>query len=273
MEGRSKPGNIETTIVIGSGKGGVGKTTVSLNLALALLMKGRKVALLDADLYGPNIPLMLGVRRTKEPQGMAAFWPVVRPGQKTLTPEVKPLERFGLRVMSAGFLISEDQAVRAGTSLMIGKLIESLIYIVDWGDADIIIIDLPPGSDEPLATIAASTELTAGIVVTTPQDVARLDARREIKRFEGFSLPLMGIVENMSFFICAHCGERQEVFHRGDRFTDLDAPLLARVPLAPEISAASDLGRPLLLTGSDSPANSAFLELADEVLSRLPAST
>ena len=171
--------------------------------------------------------------------------------------------------MSAGFLIADTQAVGIGSSLMVGKLMESLLYIVDWGESDTMIIDLPPGSDEPMGTIVASTDVAGGILVTTPQDVARLDAKREIKRFEQLSLPLLGLIENMSYFVCSHCGERQEVFHRGGVYADLGAPLLGEVPLDPAISALADRGRPLLVEDSDSPAVAAFTQVADELLRRL----
>ena len=265
MGDSQKPGKIVDVVVVASGKGGVGKTTVAVNLALALSQRGRKVALLDADLYGPNIPLMLGIHRTIETKGWKEFWPILISRPEDQAPIVQPVERFGLRVMSAGFLIADSQTVNIGSAQMVGKILESLLYIVDWGDADTMIIDLPPASDEPLGTIAASTSLKGGIVVTTPQDVARLDARREIKRFNNISLPLLGIVENMSYFVCGHCGERQEVFHRGQRYARLEGQVLAEIPLDPAVSVLSDTGRPLLLAESDSPATAAFLQLADRV--------
>ena len=257
--------------MVGSGKGGVGKTTVSVNLALALARKGRKVALLDADLLGPNVPLMLGVTRTSEPTGMQAFWPVMTPGLPTPSYDVQPLERFGLKVMSAGFLISDSQAVQIGSSNMQGKFLQSIMYMVDWGDTHTLVIDLPPATDEPLATIASFTEVAGGLVVTTPQDVARLDARRELSRYRQLSIPVLGVVENMSYFVCLHCGERQDVFHRGDRYGDLEAPVIAQVPLDPETSALGDSGRPLLLSNPGGPTAAAFLQVADEVERRLDA--
>lgn len=269
MNERQKPGRIERVILVASGKGGVGKTTVAVNLALAIMRKGRKVALLDADLYGPNIPLMLGIRRTSEAKGWQQFLPILTSPQQRGEPQIESVERYGLRVMSAGFLIADTQVVRIGSSQMVGKLMESLVYIVDWGESDTMIIDLPPGSDEPLGTIVASTDVAGGVIVSTPQDIARLDAKREIRRFEELSLPLLGLIENMSYFVCAHCGERQEVFHRGTVYQNLDAPLLGQIPLDPAISAHADSGRPLILEESDSPAKAAFTELADSLLQRL----
>ena len=271
MNERRKPGSIERVILVASGKGGVGKTTVAVNLALALGRAGRRVALLDADLYGPNVPLMLGIRRTSEASAREQMVPILMSASQRSEPQIESVERFGLRVMSAGFLIADTQAVSVGGSMMVGKLMESLLYLVDWGESDTMIVDLPPGSDEPMSTIVASTEVAGGVIVTTPQDVARLDAKREIKRFQEISVPLLGLVENMSYFVCAHCGERQEIFHRGEAYRDLDAPLLGEIPVDAEISAHADSGRPLLLDKSNSPAQSAFIRLADELMRRLGA--
>ena len=268
---RGRPGKIEDVVLVASGKGGVGKTTVSVNLALALLRKGRKVALLDADMYGPNVALMLGIRRTEEAAGLRGFWPILA-SRRGVEPEVRPVDRFGLKVMSAGFLISDSQAVEIGSNMMVGKVVESMMYIVDWGDSDTMIVDLPPGSDEPMGTIVKTTEVAGGIVVTTPQDVARLDARREIKRLSNLGLPLLGIVENMSHFVCAHCGERQEVFHRGSTYADLGAPVLGEIPLDPLTSTLVDRGSPVLLADQVNPAKLAFQDLADEILERLAGS-
>jgi ATP-binding protein involved in chromosome partitioning len=209
---------------------------------------------------------MLGVSRTEEPKGWQEFWPVVTAGQE---PEVRPLERYGLKVISAGFLISGTRPVHVESSQMVGRLVESMLYMVDWGSSDTMIIDLPPGSQEPMTTIVSSTEVAGGIVVTTPQDVARGDATREINRFKQSSVRLLGVLENMSYFVCRHCGERQEVFHKGERYGELDAASLGEVPLDAEISAHGDSGRPLLLAEDGSPANTAFFRVADETLRRL----
>ncbi len=273
MADKTKPGKIENVILIGSGKGGVGKTTVSVNLALALTRKDRRVALLDADMYGPNVPLMLGLHRTKEADRWDASVPILTSHRRDSVPRVESIEKFGIRVMSAGFLIGDTQAVGIGSNMMVGKLVESLVYTVDWADSDVLLIDLPPGSDEPMNTIIETTAVDGGIIVTTPQDVARLDAQREIRRLRDLSTPVLGIVENMSYFVCAHCGERQEVFGRGERYRDLDVPALGEIPLDAETSALANKGRPLLSTDSDGATRKAFLDLADEVLKRLSDST
>ena len=167
--------------------------------------------------------------------------------------------------MSAAFLIGDNQAPKIGSNLILGKIVESLLYLVDWERADTLVVDLPPASDEPLATIVSSTEVTGGIVVTTPQDIDRLDAKRELQRFTEIGLPVLGFVENMSYFVCGRCGERQDVFHRGDVYFDLGVPLLGTIPLDSEISARNDSGRPVLVDEKDNPGKTAYLDLAHHV--------
>ena len=260
-------------ILVGSGKGGVGKTTVSVNLALALAQADRQVALLDADIYGPDVALLMGLRRRTDASSAdwREFVPIATGDPQRAGRRIPSVERHGLRVMSAAFLIGDTQAARVGSNVMVGKLVQSLMYLVDWGEADTLVIDLPPGSDEPTATIASSADVAGAIIVTTPQDVARLDAQREIKRFRDLRLPLLGIVENMSYFICSHCGERQQVFHRGTTYADLGLPVLGRIPLDAHTSELNDLGQPVVLSPADNIAKSAFQELAREVLRRLEA--
>ena len=271
MDEPKRPGEIKDIVLIGSGKGGVGKTTVSVNLSVALGMLGRKVALLDADLYGPDVALMLGLRRTREaaPDNWRDFIPIVTGPPTSIKPQVPSIERFGLHVMSAAFLIGDTQAAKLGSNLMVGKILQSLLYLVDWGEADTLVIDLPPGSDEPTETIASSAEITGAIIVTTPQDVARLDAQREIKRYRDIGIRIMGMVENMSYFVCDHCGERQEVFHRGTNYADLGVPLLGQIPLDAATSELNDRGQPVVLSPGTNAARGAFQELAREVLSLL----
>ena len=264
MSSRRKPGRIEDIVLVSSGKGGVGKTTVSVNLAVALPQRGRKVALLDAVLYGPNTGLLLGIRRTEEAseRDWSQYLPIV-------TGRQAPVERYGLRVMSVAFLVGDRQAIKIKSDLMLGKLAESLLYMVDWGDADTMVVDLPPGSDEPMETLVSVADVSGGVIVTTPQDVARLDAQRELTRFADAGLNLLGVVENMSYFACPHCGERQEVFHRGETYADLDEHVIGRIPLDAETSAHNDRGRPIVLSDSDGEAKSAFVELADTVVRKL----
>ena len=264
---RRRPTGVRDIFLVGSGKGGVGKTTVSTNLALALSHLGRNVGLLDADLYGPNVALLLGIRRTKETNASnwEEFIPVVSTGHARIRPRIPSIKRYGLNVMSAAFLIADTQAPKIRSNLMVGKVVESLLHLVDWGAADTLIVDLPPASDEPLATIVSSTEVSGGIVVTTPQDIDRLDAKREIQRFSEVDLPVLGFVENMSYFVCDRCGERQDVFHRGNLYSDLGVPLLGKVPLDPKISARNDSGRPVVEDGNDCPAKTAFMAVAHQV--------
>ena len=266
-QARRRPAGVQNIFMVGSGKGGVGKTTVSTNLALALSRLGCNVGLLDADLYGPNVALLLGIRRTKEADASSwqEFIPVVSTGHAGDRSKIPSIKRYGLNVMSAAFLLGDAQAPRIGSNLIVGKVVESLLHMVDWGAADTIVVDLPPASDEPLATIVLSTEVSGGIVITTPQDIDRLDAKREIRRFSEVGLPVLGFVENMSYFVCGHCGERQDVFHRGNLYSDLKVPLLGKIPLDPEISARNDSGRPVVTDEKDSPAKSAFLDLAHQV--------
>ena len=264
---RRKPAGIKHILVVGSGKGGVGKTTVSTNLALALSQQGHDVGLLDADLYGPNVAMLLGIRRTREAgtTNWREFIPLLPGGATDATPRIPSVNRYGISAMSPAFLMADTQFAQISSGLMEGKIVESLLYLVDWGDADTLVIDLPPGSDEPLATIVSSTDVSGGIIVTTPQDIDRLDAKREIQRFGQALLPLLGLVENMSYFVCGHCGERQDVFHRGGVYADLGVPLLGEIPLEPGISASNDTGRPIVEHARDSPARTAFLALAEQV--------
>ena len=256
-------------LAVAGGKGGVGKSTVAVNLALGLARLGYRVGLLDADVHGPNVPLMLGVRRRGDAVGWQAIVPLA-----TGTPGARlpALERYGVRVMSLALLAGEDQALLADNASMVGWLVRGLLELVDWGDLDVLVLDLPPGTGEPLATILQTVRLDGVVLVTTPQDVARLDAGRALAAFQAANVPVLGVVENMAYLLCPHCGERIEVFHRGrvPRAVAGDAmPLLAEIPLDPALSAAADSGRPVLITDPDGPQATAFINLAAAVASRL----
>jgi ATP-binding protein involved in chromosome partitioning len=242
---------------------------VAVNLTLGLAKLGYRVGLLDADVHGPNVPLMLGVRRRGAAVGWRAIVPLATgtPGARLLA-----LERYGVRVMSLALLAGEDQALLADNAPMVGLLVRGLLELVDWGELDVLVLDLPPGTGEPLATILQTVRLDGVVLVTTPQDVARLDAGRALAAFQSANVPVLGVVENMAYLLCPHCGERIEVFHRGrvQRAVAGDAmPLLAEIPLDPALSAAADSGRPVLITAPDGPQATAFINLAAAVASRL----
>ncbi len=242
---------------------------MSVNLALGLARLGYRVGLLDADVHGPNVPLMLGVRRRGDAAGWQAIVPLATGNSGVRLPA---LERYGLRVMSLALLAGEDQALLADNAPLVGLLVRGLLDLVDWGDLDVLVLDLPPGTGEPLATLLETVRLDGVVLVTTPQDVARLDAGRALAAFRGAKVPLLGVVENMAYLVCPHCGERIEVFHRGRvtrAVTDGAIPLLAEIPLDPLLSAAADDGRPVLVTSPDGPQATTFINLAAAVASRL----
>lgn len=257
-------------IAVAGGKGGVGKSTVAVNLALGLSRLGYRVGLLDADVHGPNVPLMLGVRRTMD----AAGWEAIIPLATASAPAVRlpALERYGLRIMSLGLLAGEEQALLSDNAPLVGLLVYGLLGLVDWGDLDVLILDLPPGTGEPLTTILRMIRLDGVVMVTTPQDVARLDAGRALAAFRQAGTPMLGVVENMAYVICPHCGERLEVFHRGRvarAVGDEAIPLLAQLPLDASISEAADIGRPVLIANPGGAQAAAFVALAIAVASQL----
>ena len=257
-------------LAVAGGKGGVGKSTVAVNLALGLDRLGYRVGLLDADVHGPNVPLMLGVRRCADASGWASIVPlaVASPQQIGLP----ALERYGLRVMSLGLLAGEEQSLLTDNAALAGILVYGLLSQVEWGALDVLVLDLPPGTGEPLPTLLDRVRVDGVVLVTTPQEVARLDAGRALAAFRSASVPVLGIVENMAYLLCPHCGERLEIFRRAQaaRSSVADAlPLLAEIPLDPVLSAAADAGRPVLVAEPDGPQATAFLKLAAAVAARL----
>ncbi|MGZ3581722.1 MAG: Mrp/NBP35 family ATP-binding protein [Ktedonobacterales bacterium] len=271
---RARVDGVGKTLVVGSGKGGVGKSTVSVNLALALAQRGLRIGLLDADAYGPSVPLMLGVRKQRASHG----WTVTLPlGQRSkLEPEhmLQPLERYGVSVMSVGFFIGEEQPV-APMPDVLGVLIRNLLQITQWGGVDYLIIDLPPGTGEPQATLCRELALDGAILVTTPQDVARLDAAKALAMFRQVGTPVLGLVENMGGFICPHCGERVDVFPAGRAVgTHLDEiRLLGSIPLDPRTAASGDQGLPIVVAAPESAVGRAFVETARQIVEVLHADT
>lgn len=270
MHGRIKRARVDcvdTLLVVGSGKGGVGKSTVSVNLAVALAKQGASVGLLDGDAYGPSIPMMLGVRKRRAAQESELFLPLAQHGK--LAPErmLKPLPRYGIKVMSVGFFIGEEQAV-APIPDVLGMLIRQLLYSVDWGKLDYLIIDLPPGNGEPQATLCRELQIDGAILVTTPQDIARIDTAKALAMFQGVGVPVLGVVRNMDGFLCPHCGERAEIFPRSQEARELldELPLLGSIPMDPSTVISGDKGQPVVVSNAESPVAAAFLGMAEQIL-------
>ncbi|MGH9223739.1 MAG: Mrp/NBP35 family ATP-binding protein [Acidimicrobiales bacterium] len=250
---------IRRRLAVASGKGGVGKSTVSLNLALAFAGEGRKVGLLDADLYGPDLALMVGLTRRRPASGVTVW----RRGGRL----VKPLERFGIQLMSMQFLVSEDQAV-AWSKAMVELLLQRFATGLDWGDLDVLVVDLPPGTADVQQLVAERLGLDGALLVVTPQDVAHLDAKKVVTMFGTSGVAVVGAVENMSGLACPHCAGAIEVFPRVPEERSLWAAgiaCLGRVPLDPQVAAAGDRGTPLLLAHPESAAAGAFRDLSREV--------
>ena len=238
-------------IAVASGKGGVGKSTVSTNLALALAAQGAAVGLVDADLYGPSVPGMLGIETGKNPS--------MSPSGK-----VMPAQAHGIKVISMGMLTDDDKpAVLRGP--MVSKYLRMFILEVDWGTLDYLILDLPPGTGDTQLTLAQSFPLTGAVIVSTPQDVSLKIARRGIRMMEQVKVPILGIIENMSGFTCPSCGEVTHIFHHGGGAkiaASLGVPFLGAIPLDPAIVDCGDEGRPLVIAHPDAPASAVYRDIA-----------
>jgi ATP-binding protein involved in chromosome partitioning len=263
---RARVPNVETLLVVGSGKGGVGKSTVSVNLAVALARQGASVGLLDGDAYGPSVPMMLGVRKRQAGQGTEVTLPLAMRRQPAPHQLLKPLPRYGVKVMSVGFFIGEEQAV-APIPDVLGLLIRQLLYTVNWGVLDYLIIDLPPGNGEPQATLCREMQIDGAILVTTPQDIARIDTAKALEMFNGAQVPVLGVVQNMDGFLCPHCGARVEIFPHSDEVRVLldDLPVLARIPLDPSTARGADKGQPVIVSKPESVVSTAFVSMAAHV--------
>ena len=275
MHGRKQRARIEqvgSLLVVGSGKGGVGKSTVSVNLAVALAKSGATVGLLDGDAYGPSIPMMLGVRKRGIAPASALYLPLAQQRKQAVEQMLKPLDRYGIKVMSVGFFIGEEQAV-APIPDVLGMLIRQLLYTVDWGNLDYLIIDLPPGNGEPQATLCREMQLDAAILVTTPQDIARIDTAKALAMFQDVNVHVLGVVQNMDGFLCPHCGETVEIFPRSLETRALldELPLLGSIPLDPSAALSGDKGQPVVVSKPTSPVAQAFISMAKEVKTLLDA--
>jgi ATP-binding protein involved in chromosome partitioning len=248
---------VAAVIAVASGKGGVGKSTVAVNLAIGLSRLGLKVGLLDADIYGPSVPRLLDIREKPESDGK----------------KLKPIERYGLKTMSIGFLLREEEAV-IWRGPMVMSALTQMMNDVAWAPLDVLVIDMPPGTGDAQLTIAQRVPLKGAVIVSTPQDLALIDALKGYAMFEKVQVPVLGIVENMSTFICPNCGHESHIFgHGGARDTAkrLGVPFLGEVPLVPSIRETSDDGKPITATRPNSAEAHAFLEIAKKIVEKIAA--
>ena len=255
--GTAVPG-IKHLVAVASGKGGVGKSTTAINIALGLHALGLKVAVLDADIYGPSMPKLFGL--TGKPQSSDVE------GKK-----MKPMTRYGVELMSIGFLVAEDTPM-IWRGPMVMSALTQLLRETEWGETDVMIIDMPPGTGDAQLTLAQQTPLSGAVIVSTPQDLALIDARKGLNMFKKVNVPVIGIVENMSYFICTKCGERHEIFGHGgarDEAEKLGVPFLGEVPLDKEIRLRSDIGEPVVATLPDSAHAAIYRDIARQVWASL----
>jgi ATP-binding protein involved in chromosome partitioning len=248
---------VKYKIAVASGKGGVGKSTVSTNLALSLRALGYTVGLLDADIYGPSQQMMLGIHGN--------------PTIDETDEKIIPMENHGIKTMSLGLITDADTPV-IWRGPMVMKALDQFLTDVRWGALDFMVIDLPPGTGDAQLTLTQRVPLTGAVVVTTPQDVALIDARKGLAMFRKVNVPVLGIVENMSYFICRHCGEREEIFgHGGGKRTAemLGVPFLGEVPIDPKVVIGGDSGQPIVVAEPDSVAAGAFREIARQIVEQI----
>lgn len=245
--------NMRNLLAVASGKGGVGKSTVSTNLALSLAALGHKVGLLDADIYGPSVPLMMGIQGQVDQQTVPL-----------------PIERYGIKLMSMGFLVPPEKAV-IWRGPMIHRALTQFLTELPWGDLDYLVIDLPPGTGDAQLTLTQTVPLTAAVVVTTPQEVSLIDARKGLEMFREVKVPVLGIIENMSYFV-GDDGKRYEIFGHGGGQKLAHAtsvPFLGDIPIDPRVVQSGDSGQPMVLSHPESPVSKAYLALAQVVLREL----
>lgn len=245
-------------VAVASGKGGVGKSTVAANLALALQKVGHRVGLMDSDIYGPSQQMMMGI----------AEKPFVNEAN-----QIVPVERFGVKVMSLGFLMDVDQPV-IWRGPMVMKAVEQFLQDVAWGRLDFLLIDLPPGTGDAQLTLTQKIHLSGAVIVTTPQDVSLIDARKGLAMFQKVNVPVLGIVENMSYYVCPQCGHREEIFkHGGGRRTaeQLKVPFLGEIPLDPKVAIGGDAGEPIVAAEPKSGVTAAYVKIAGEIARQLGA--
>jgi ATP-binding protein involved in chromosome partitioning len=247
---------VKAIVAVASGKGGVGKSTTATNLALAFARQGLKTGILDADIYGPSQPRMMGVTgRPDSPDGK----------------RLRPLENFGVKVMSMGFLVAEDTPM-IWRGPMVQSAIQQMLRDVEWGELDMLVVDMPPGTGDAQLTLAQQVPLSGSVIITTPQDIALLDAKKGLNMFRKVDVPVFGIVENMSYFLCPHCGERSDIFSAGGGRREaekLGTELLGEIPLDMVIRETSDGGQPVVVSHPDSDHAKAYLRIAEHVWQKI----
>ncbi len=246
---------VDKVLAVASGKGGVGKSTVAVNLALALDSLGARTGLLDADIYGPSLPIMLGVHERPAIDGDVLI----------------PIDHEGLELMSIGFLLDEDAPV-IWRGPLVAQLVKQFLRNVRWGGLDCLVIDLPPGTGDAQLTLVQNVPISGSIIVTTPSDVALIDARRGLRMFRKVDSPVLGIVENMSYFICPHCGKASDIFSRGGGrmvAEELKVPFLGEIPLDPAIRLGGDMGTPIVRENPQGIQAQAFIRIAERVIDAL----
>ncbi|HZQ00635.1 MAG TPA: iron-sulfur cluster carrier protein ApbC [Reyranella sp.] len=256
--GRIDVPGVKHIIAVASGKGGVGKSTTAVNLALGLAANGIATGLLDADIYGPSMPRMLAVK--DKPESIDGK-------------QLKPIERYGIRTMSIGYIVNEDTPM-IWRGPMVSSALEQMLRDVQWGELDVLVVDMPPGTGDAQLTLAQRVALAGAVIVSTPQDIALVDARKGLNMFRKVAVPVLGIVENMSYFLCPKCGERSEIFGHGGAHEEAEkmgVPFLGEVPLHLDIRTTSDSGHPIVVAKPESPHAQAYRNIAGRVWKQLSA--
>ncbi len=256
--GRIEVPGVKHIIAVASGKGGVGKSTTAVNLALGLAANGISTGLLDADIYGPSMPRMLDVK--EKPESIDGK-------------QLKPIERYGIKTMSIGYIVAEDTPM-IWRGPMVSSALEQMLRDVQWGDLDVLVVDMPPGTGDAQLTLAQRVALAGAVIVSTPQDIALLDARKGLNMFRKVAVPVLGIVENMSYFLCPKCGERSEIFGHGGAHEEADklgVPFLGEIPLHLDIRTTSDSGHPIVVSKPESAHAQVYKNIAGRVWKQLSA--